>query len=94
MDQAITDTGGEKLHVHVFHKSSLANCWNSFKGKYHIVVPHKLIKPGLRNKPAWSQYRSVKRAKKAKESKVGQLKKKVFEADKLLHDLEVQNLKH
>ena len=42
--------------------------WTKFKQEYNKLcdkyIPHKMIKPGQRHKPAWYNYRSVKKAKK------------------------------
>ena len=68
-------------------------CWSIFLSHYKSLVdrfiPHKMVKPGSQNKPPWTRYKTVLKAKKMKRKKWVRYKKSGLESDKILYEKEV-----
>ena len=77
----------------LFGKRSVESCWDIFKDQYDVLVdkhvPHKMVKPGQRNKPPWTRYKTVQKAKSNKRRKWVQFKKSKLESDRLLFEQEI-----
>ena len=56
-----------------FHRKSLQQFWDIFKEIYETLIntfiPHKFVKPGTRNGPPWTRYKSIRKAKRRRRQK-------------------------
>ena len=88
IDKELTEIDWELLCT----KKPIEKCWAIFKNKYDCLVdkyiPHKFVKPGQRNKPPWTRYKSVSVAKRRKRKKWVQFKKSNLESDRFLYEEE------
>ena len=79
-----------------FHRKSLQQCWDRFKDIYETLIntfiPHKFVKPGTRNGPPWTRYKSLTKAKRRRRQRWVDYKKSDLEADKILCHQETANV--
>ena len=79
---------------HLSKYKSIEDNWAVFKDVYHGLVdkhvPRKMIRPGSRLKPPWTQYKSVDKATKDKCKAWVSYRKSDLEANRLLFEAEIK----